>query len=125
MANTFPLGKPEEVKQTDNAPQSQDTPQQQKFEKATGKDSDSATGDVPKNMNKDGVTAGEDTSHSKAPSGLDQDTWSAAEDAARNVSGGFAGVGKEGRETQIRNHYDQIVASNKQVQEWAGKGGIA
>lgn len=95
----------------------QKTPQQKKFEQATGKDSDSATGDVNKRI---------DNSDSgiPAPKGADKDLWAQAENSAIGLNGGFGGVGREGRERQIQEQYDKMVESDKQTKEWAGGSGI-
>lgn len=97
-----------------------DTPQQKKFERATGKDSDSAVGDVDKKqpVQKTDPRA----SGVAAPKGADKNVWAEAERAALGVSGGFSGVGEEGRRTQIQKHYDQMVENDKKDKAWAGDG---
>lgn len=98
---------------------SDDTPQQKKFEAATGKDSDNALGDVPTKNPTSPREAGVN-----APSGTNKELWAEAERAALNLSGGFAGVGPEGRKQQIQKQYDAMVESDKQTKAWAGDGGI-
>lgn len=97
-----------------------DTPQQKKFEAATGKDSDGAVGDV---ANKKATTA-PSRSGVSAPSGTDKDVWAEAEASALGLNGGFAGVGPEGRKNQIQEQYDKMVESDKQTKEWAAGSGI-
>lgn len=98
-----------------------DTPQQKKFEASTGKDSDGAVGDVDR---KEAVKTSPAVSGVKSPSGVDEKLWAEAEASALGVSGGFAGVGPEGRKQQIQDQYDKMVASDKQTKEWAGGSGI-
>lgn len=99
----------------------QDTPQQKKFEKATGKDADSAVGGVDTTP-----IPRTDPSRSgiKAPKGTDKDVWAAAEESAIGLNGGFAGIGDEGRKAQIQEQYDKMVESDKQTKEWAAGSGI-
>ena len=118
MTKVHPFGQPNKAKNADD----QDTPQQDKFEKATGKDSDTATGDVDKK--KDTVATDPSASGVSAPSGADKDLWAEAEKAVVNMSGGFAGVGPEGRKQQIQKQYDQMIANDKQTKEWAAGSGI-
>lgn len=103
-----------------------DTPQQKKFEQATGKDSDSAVGDVAHRT--DEPATDPSASGVDAPKGLNKDVWAEAERATVNMLGGFAGVGPEGREKQIRERYDQMVQNDKDTKEWAdhsdGPGGL-
>jgi len=117
----YPFGKPDEVtKATDN----NDTPQQKKFEKKTGKDSDGAVGPVNKKKAQEPTQApqatGEFKTDLKVPKGLDEGAWQAAEQSWRNMSGD-SGTTPEQSEKQIRNHYDQIVASIEQTRKWEGK----
>lgn len=49
--------------------------------------------------------------------------WAQAEHAAFNQTGGFAGVGAEGKRIQTQAKYDQMVASDKQVKAWGGEPG--
>lgn len=88
-----------------------DTPQQRKFEAKTGKDADSATGDIPHQTPK---------TDSKVNKGL----WAEAEHAALNQTGGFSGATKEGRKIAIQEKYDQMVENDKELRKWAGDGGI-
>ena len=97
-----------------------DTPQQKRFEQATGKDSDSAVGDVPKKP----VATSPSVSGVPAPSGTDKDVWAEAEASALGLNGGFAGVSPEGRKQQIQEQYDKMVESDKQTKEWAAGSGI-
>lgn len=99
-----------------------DTPQQKRFETATGKDSDNAVGDVPNKK----VEPTTDPSRSgvEAPSGVDKDLWAEAEASALGLNGGFSGVSPEGRKAQIQEQYDKMVESDKQTKQWAGGSGI-
>lgn len=118
---THPLGKPEETKQTDNQ---NETPNQKKFEAATGKDSASPTGDVAKkDTAKDGATDKNSQANTRtaAPSGVNKEAWEAAEAAVLNKNGGFSGISKEGRVAQVQEQYDQIEQINKQARAWEGK----
>lgn len=90
-----------------------DTPQQKKFERATGKDSDSAVGDVPHK-------APQTNERNTAPSGVNKDLWAQAE----SHLGTMSGTTPEGRKVQIQAEYDKMVASDKQSKEWAGGSGI-
>lgn len=98
-----------------------DTPQQKKFEAATGKDSDGAVGDVP---NKKVTPTSPSVSGVEAPKGKDKDVWAEAEASALGLNGGFAGVSPEGRKIQIQEQYDKMVESDKQTKEWAAGSGI-
>lgn len=98
-----------------------DTPQQKKFERATGKDSDSATGDVAK---KERITTDPSRSGIQAPKGADKDVWAAAEESALGLNGGFGGIGPEGRKAQIQEQYDKMVESDNETKKWAQGSGI-
>lgn len=121
MTNIHPFGKPDEVRKADNTA---DTPNQKRFEAATGKDSASPTGDVDKkDTDKDGATDknSQANTRTEAPSGVDKGAWEAAEAAVLNKNGGFSGISKEGRIAQVQEQYDQIEAINKQARAWEGK----
>lgn len=47
-----------------------------------------------------------------APSGVNKDVWAEAERSIRNQSGGFAGVGEDGRVKQVQTVYDQMVKND-------------
>lgn len=123
MAKTRPFGSTATATSDDN-----DTPQQKNFEKATGKDSDSATGDVARKDAPTGTTLTAAQSRTPMPSGVDnQELWAAAEQSALGATGGFSGSSTEGRQTLIRQHYDQMVENDKATRKWAGddsKNGI-
>lgn len=112
-----PYGEPNKVKKvSDN-----DTPQQKKFEKATGKDSDGAVGPVRSKVpTSTPQPSGESVEGLRIPKGVDKGAWIAAESSWRNMGGGH-GVSKGTAEDQIRKHYDQIIASNEQTRKWEGK----
>lgn len=99
----------------------QDTPQQKKFEQATGKDADSAVGGVDTTpiQRTDPARSGVE-----APKGTNKEVWAEAEASAIGLNGGFAGIGTEGRKAQIQEQYDKMVESDKQTKEWAGGSGI-
>lgn len=99
----------------------QDTPQQKKFERATGKDSDSAVGGVDTTPipRTDPARSGV-----PAPKGISKEEWAEAEASAIGLNGGFAGVGPEGRKAQIQEQHDKMVESDKQTKAWAGGSGI-
>lgn len=124
MTKIYPFGKPDEMKNAPINSASDDTPQQKKFEKTTGKDSDGATGPVEKkaaqNPNQSPQSTGELKEGLKVPAGLDADTWAEAEKSWRNISGD-SGTSPENSEKQIRTHYDQIVLNNEQTRKWEGK----
>jgi len=116
----YPFGEPDKVtKATDN-----DTPQQKKFEKATGKDSDGAVGAVNKKQAQNPTVSpqatGELKEGLKVPAGLDKDAWAQAEKSWRNISGS-SGTTPEDSEKQIRAQYDQIVLNNEQTRKWEGR----
>lgn len=121
MTKVYPFGEPEKTKVQDN---SVDTPQQKKFEKRTGKDSDGAVGPIEKKSAQNPTEAPQATGalkeDLKTPSGLDKDAWAEAEKTWRNMSGA-SGTTPEDSEKQIRYHYDQIVANNEQTRKWEGK----
>lgn len=114
-----PFGQADKTKR---AQDTNDTPQQKKFEKATGKDSDSATGDVSrktvettkKNTTNDGNKTGK-------PSGVSQETWDAAEQIALSKYGGFSGVSPERKQEMIKEILEQQNESIKQTEKWEGK----
>jgi len=115
----YPFGEPDNVKK---AVDNNDTPQQEKFEKKTGKDSDSALGDVKKNQDAPAPQmAGEKSVNgSKAPSGFEQEAWDAAEIAWRNQNGGH-GISKDAKEDQVKGFYKQIQDNNEKTRKWEGK----
>lgn len=118
MANfNRPFGS-NKVRRTDD----NDTPQQKKFEAATGKDADAAVGDVDRKE----VPKRTDPSVSgvQAPSGTNKEVWAEAEASALGLNGGFAGASPEGRKIQIQEQYDKMVEEDKKTKEWAGGSGI-
>lgn len=86
------------------------TPQQKKFEAATGKDSDSAVGDVDKKKV-------ELNDAEKRNQKVNKDLWAEAEHAALNQTGGFSGSSKDARKALTQEKYDQMVANDKKLKE--------
>lgn len=118
MAKIYPYGEPSKKS---TSTKSDDTPQQKKFEKATGKDSDGATGPVrDKVPTATPQASGEPTEGLKIPSGVDKEAWIQAESAWRNMGGGH-GVSAGTAEDQIREHYNKIGESIEQTRKWEGK----
>lgn len=105
----------------------QPTPQQKKFEAATGKDSRSPLGGVtPKDGYEEAKTAkqAEDSKKTKAPGSVNKDVWAEAEASIVSTTGGFAGVSEEGKKNLIQAEYDQMVENDKKLKEWAGDSPI-
>lgn len=108
-----PFGEPDEVKKADDNV----TPQQKKFEKATGKDSDSAVGDVKK------PAPTKPETDPIVPKGVNKEVWEQAQGQVIDQSGS-SGVSQKGLEIQTQERYDKMVEQDKRDKEWAGKGGI-
>lgn len=118
--NIYPFGEPDEVKKVDD---SNDTPQQKKFETKTGKDSDSAVGDTSEGKTSETTkkNSTDDGSKSDRPKGVSQESWDQAEQVALGKLGGFSGVSPERKKELIQEVLDQQSESIKQTEQWEGK----
>lgn len=112
MAITHPFGKSNQTRTVTPSGQAA-TPNTQEETAKTGRQPGDGVGDS--------ATVSKDTSTSQttgtAPSGVNKEVW---EQARLQVSDTFGGLDEKAQTDAIQARYDSMIASDKQVKDWAG-----
>lgn len=113
MANVHPFGRPKETRTVTPGGQAA-TPNVQKETAKTGRQPGDGVGDTA-TVNKDTSTA--KTTSSTTPSKVNKEVW---EQARLQVKDTFGGLDEKAQNDAIQARYDSMLASDKQVKDWAG-----
>lgn len=119
MANfNRPFGNNTRVTKTDD---DNDTPNEKREEAKTGVEVGAGVGDSvqvkkssPRSSNPASTRVETQT---KAPSGANKEVW---EQAEAQVVSTFGGLDDKAKQDAVQARYDSMVASDKQVKDWAG-----